>query len=57
LGSNVQEEKIKDDSIKNLATKKDTPSVVVDESQQQIKNENNGAPSMTKEDAIEKVAA
>lgn len=58
LGSNVQEEKIKEYIVDNLSTKtskKTTDPAVSQEAQQQVKHENAGTP-MPKEDAVEKVA-
>lgn len=62
LGSNVQQEQIKDTIIKNFTTKKDTkntttPTPQTNESQQQVKSENTGIGSMKSEDSIEKIAA
>lgn len=63
LGSNVQEEQIKDAIVKNLSTKKDDPTPTTkvtnqtDESQQQVTNENGGVGSMKPENSIEKTAA
>ncbi len=58
LGTNVQEEKIKEYIVDNLSTKsskKTNDPGVSHETQQQVKHENAGTP-MPKEDAVEKIA-